>query len=293
MTKHISTVVPDVYAVLENGVDLPENQEEAEQVSNFILQFASNMGAIVTRRLVEEEEPRVGMRLSSLGQCIKKQWYQQHDNSDPEKLTGPTLLKFMFGDLIEELLLLLVRLSGHEVRGEQDEIRVGGVLGHRDAVIDGYTVDVKSASKYSFEKFKDGSIKNNDSFGYMEQLAAYMQGADDVEQDAAFNLVMGKELGNLTLFKLPVEDMIDAAARVREVSGALLDDTTPPPRPHEAHPDGKSGNMKLPGTCSYCPFKFKCWSDSNNGAGLRTFIYSAGPRYLTAVEREPNVQENL
>jgi len=203
------------------------------------------------------------------------------------------LLKFMFGDLIEELLLLLVRLSGHEVRGEQVGVTVGGVLGHRDAVIDGFTVDVKSASKFSFEKFKNGQIKEDDPFGYMDQLAAYTQGAADVDKSKAYNLVMGKELGNLTLFELDSSEMIDAEARVKEVQTALLDNVNPPVRPYEPRAEGKSGNMALPVTCSYCPFKFKCWADANGGDGVRTFIYSNGPKYLTTVEREPKVPEAL
>jgi DNA-binding Lrp family transcriptional regulator len=54
---------------------------------------------------------------------------------------------------------------------------------------------------------------------------------------------------------------------------------------HEVVPDGKSGNQKLAVGCSYCQYKHVCWS------GLRTFLYSSGPRYLTEVVNEPKVQE--
>ena len=37
--------------------------------------------------------------------------------------------------------------------------------------------------------------------------------------------------------------------------------------------------------------KFDCWSDANDGKGLRVFNYSTGKRYLTKVEKEPNVDE--
>jgi hypothetical protein len=69
------------------------------------------------------------------------------------------------------------------------------------------------------------------------------------------------------------------------VKGSIPDRCYPPVE------DGKSGNLKLSVGCSYCGYKFKCWDDVNEGKGLRTFIYSNGPRFLVNVEREPDVYE--
>ena len=43
--------------------------------------------------------------------------------------------------------------------------------------------------------------------------------------------------------------------------------------------------------CSYCAYKVDCWKDSNNGTGLRKFIYANGLRYLTQVAKKPDVPE--
>ena len=51
--------------------------------------------------------------------------------------------------------------------------------------------------------------------------------------------------------------------------------------------------MKLSIGCSYCAYKVDCWSDANDGQGLRKFIYSKGPRWLTKVVSEPNVSEDI
>ncbi len=51
--------------------------------------------------------------------------------------------------------------------------------------------------------------------------------------------------------------------------------------------------MKLSVGCSYCAYKNDCWSDANDGHGLRKFIYSKGPRWLTKVVSEPNVPEDI
>ncbi|MCH7925728.1 MAG: hypothetical protein IIC51_09360, partial [Planctomycetes bacterium] len=47
--------------------------------------------------------------------------------------------------------------------------------------------------------------------------------------------------------------------------------------------------MKLPIGCSYCPFKQDCYSDANDGKGLRTFLYFRGPTDFAVVKKEPNV----
>ena len=43
--------------------------------------------------------------------------------------------------------------------------------------------------------------------------------------------------------------------------------------------------------CSYCQFKHSCWKEANEGRGLRTFLYSTGPKHFTHVEKEPRVAE--
>ena len=76
--------------------------------------------------------------------------------------------------MIEELVLSLAKASGHKVEGEQSKLNVHGVKGHRDAVIDGMTVDVKSCSSYAYKKFKEGKLKDDDPFGYISQLSSYV-----------------------------------------------------------------------------------------------------------------------
>jgi hypothetical protein len=49
--------------------------------------------------------------------------------------------------------------------------------------------------------------------------------------------------------------------------------------------------MKLATGCHFCDFKKTCWSDANNGYGLRAFNYSNGIRYFTEVNKTPDVEE--
>ena len=71
----------------------------------------------------------------------------------------------------------------------------------------------------------------------------------------------------------------------------VVNSDTPPDKCYSAIPDGKSGNYRLDTACMYCNYKFDCWSDANDGKGLRVFNYSTGKRYFTQVEKEPNVEE--
>ena len=56
-------------------------------------------------------------------------------------------------------------------------------------------------------------------------------------------------------------------------------------------PEGKAGNMKVARGCSWCPHKFECHKDANEGKGLRVFKYSNGLRYLTQTPKPPKVIE--
>ena len=87
--------------------------------------------------------------------------------------------------------------------------------------------------------------------------------------------------------------MPNAKQRIKHLRQALKDKNNPPPRCYDEEPDGTSGNMKLSVGCSYCAYKNDCWSDANDGQGLRKFIYSKGPRWLTKVVNEPNVSEDI
>lgn len=177
----------------------------------------------------------------------------------------------------------MAKAAGHEVTGEQDELTVDGVMGHRDCVIDGCTVDVKSAGRLSFQKYKDGSIRTNDGFGYLDQLDAYGVGAADDplvrDKEHGYLLAINQELGHLALYEHTIREE-SIRQRIRDYR-SIVSSPRPPACTCEEVPDGKSGNYRLGVTASYSPFKFACHPH------LRTFIYSDGPRFLTRVERRP------
>lgn len=279
--KTIDTLIQDIEETLKDGVDLSDRPELVDK-------YTSLFKDLLTTRLAPREPRKGTLRMSSIGQpCERKLYYEVNSPEDAEELRPEVYMKFLFGDLTELLLLFLAEASGHEVEGTQDTQEISGIKGHRDAVIDGTLVDVKSASTYSFKKFQDGSLEQNDPFGYVIQLQSYLHAGqtDDKVKDksrAAF-FVVDKTLGHICLDfhkykKLPMEAIYD---RKKE----LVSSPEVPIRGFSPVPEGKSGNEKIPMNCSYCGFKNKCYE------GLRTFLYSTGPTHFSKIVVEPKVPE--
>lgn len=271
--KSIHTLVPDIYELFTSGkvdknsfgkfLSTPENNEERQSKDN-------------------------SLRMSSMGNpCDRQLYYKTHYADESEKMEAPVLIKFMFGDILESFLLQLAVMAGHTVEGEQEQLELYGVKGHRDAIIDGCLVDVKSASTYSFNKFKEGLSVDNDPFGYITQINSYLEASQNDPRlkvkDKSYFLAIDKTLGNMCLSEAPIIKR-DWQKFISDKQG-MLASPTPPPRAFKAEPEGKSGNEKLGVNCSYCSFKAKCWP------GLRTFIYYSGPVFLSKVVKQPAVPE--
>ena len=245
---------------------------------------------IANMRFSKPQEPRGYLSLSSIGTpCKRKLWYKVNTPEEAIPLEYNALLKFFYGDMIEELALSLAIAAGHDVRGQQDRLDVHGIKGHRDAVIDGMTVDVKSCSPYAFKKFKEGTLRKNDPFGYISQLSSYVYAGKDDDKvtnktQGAF-LAIDKQNGHICLdvydfteeLKTKEQEMLEA----KELVGGELTVA----RQAQVPQSKTSPNTKLPVMCSYCEFKKKCWPTA------RKFIYSYGPVYLVDVKSEPKVPE--
>lgn len=284
--KTLDTLIQDIYSSLEglsSGEALNISEEELD------LTLSRMKESILAWSKPREVENGFRLRMSNIGRPLRQLWYESKNTSDPHVVSGSTQIKFLYGHVLEEIVLMLVRMAGHEVTSEQKEVNVDGILGHMDCKIDGQVVDVKTASKFSFNKFKDGSLVNNDPFGYLAQLSGY-ETAEQTKEGGF--LVINKESGELCLFRPDDLEKPNVKEKIEKVKAAIAVDT-PPDRCYAPIPEGKKGNMKLPSGCAYCPYKFECYSDANDGDGLRAFRYSNGPVYFTEVAVEPRVEEIL
>lgn len=278
-TKSIDTLIEDIYSVFTDGYSKSQDNEK------LIDAFGEAMKDLMRSRLTPRKSSGGTLRLSAIGKPARQLWYDSRGTPKPD-FTGDQLLKFFYGDVIEEVLLTLAKLSGHSVTNEQQKVVVAGITGHMDAVIDGHVIDVKSASAAAFKKFDQGSLLFDDPFGYMHQIAAYSEAVDN--EGSGF-LAMNKVDGKLTLFQPDPNYLPDTQERVDYLKEALASDE-PPERCYEEETES-NGNKKLPMGCVFCSFKKECWKDANDGSGLRGFGYSFGTVYLSKVVKAPRVRE--
>ena len=284
--KTIDTLVADIYSLFESSV--PDMLDD--EVDNIIDKFGDALKVHLKRFIYEEERRRDTLRLSAIGKPERQQWYSASPHSKVKEnieIQGKDKIKFLYGYILEELLLTLSSLAGHEVKDEQKEVSIEGVLGHQDAIIDNVLVDCKSSSGRGFDKFKNNYVSSDDPFGYIAQISSYAEANGLTE--AAF-LAINKQTGEICLSKVHSMEMINASDRVKYIKD-MVNQSNPPAKCYSDVPDGKSGNRKLDVGCIYCDYKRDCWKDANDGQGLRVFDYATNPRYLTQVSKMPNVEE--
>jgi hypothetical protein len=143
------------------------------------------------------------------------------------------------------------------------------IHGTPDLITEGAVDDVKSASPWSYtNKFVDyQTLHDNDSFGYVGQLAGYAK-AMGVKPGGWW--VINKANGE---FKYVAADTIDLDAEVKKIE--LKADKLKKnefERCYEAIPETyrkkETGNMILGRECGWCSYRYKCWDGLVEQASL-------------------------
>ena len=281
--KTLDTLVQDIYDKLDTlteGKSLNVSEETADA-------FGEAMKKALLHWSAEHPVDKPTLRMSNVGKPNRQLWYDMKSENKKNNFTAPVQIRFLYGHILEEVVLFLARLAGHEVTDEQKEITVSGIKGHMDCKIDGEVVDIKTASGFAFKKFKEGTLPDDDPFGYMAQIAGYEE-AEGTEHGGF--LTLNKESGELALFRPQELDKPNIKQRIKTLKAQIKKDT-PPELCYNPVPDGKAGNMKIARGCTWCRHKFVCHSDANDGEGLRVFKYSKKLEYLTNVVKLPRVKE--
>ena len=280
----LDNLVSDIYAkidVLNDGehIDIDDKALEDFGVSmaNSLKQWARP----------DKRNNSFHLRMSNIGKPFRQLWFEKQKEEENRRLNPSLYIRFLYGHLLEELLILLVKTAGYKVSDEQKEIEVDGIKGHMDCKINDHVVDVKSASGFAFGKFKKGLLSEDDPFGYLAQLAGYEE-AEQTE-DGGF-LVINKETGELCLHRPEDLDKPNIRQRIKDLKKALTLNT-PPDFCYPPIAEGKKGNYRIAKNCAYCAFKKECFKESNDNQGLRAFKYAKGLTYFTTVKVAPLVEE--
>jgi hypothetical protein len=273
--KNINDVIPDIHKRMTTPAVIKQDNLDT---------FVVNTVDLLKRYLEQERNQggRTNLRMSLIGRADRRIWMDINRPKKENVLSLSMLMRFLYGSIVEELLLFLVKEAGHSVTDEQKKVNISGVDGHIDCKIDGEVVDVKSSSDYSFRKFQKGFDEDNDDFGYIGQISGY---AEAEGKDRGYFLALNKSSGDLALLEVSDIDLINAAGRIKHIRSFLKDTDNRPVACKEPIPDGMSGNMQLARACVFCEHKKDCWPT------LRAFKYSNGIKYLTKIGKEPRVDE--
>ena len=262
-------IVNDIYTYLEKYPKVSD--KDAKRLANMI-------AAVVTEKLQHYRKPSLSM--SSIGKPARRLWM---DIKYPHKPDGQARLKFLYGDIIEALIIWLLQQTGHKVTKTQAKVEVNGVPGSIDLLLDGELRDVKSCSSHSFKKFKEGTLPSNDPFGYCAQIAGYN---NHFRSKHPGFIAVNKESGEICEYLPDPEWDLPNAKAVIDVAKKTMKGKDMPILPCDSPiPFGSSGNMSVPNCCKYCCHLKKCWPKA------RAFKYSTGTEYLTVVKKVPNVKE--
>jgi hypothetical protein len=242
----LDNLIADIYSkidVLNDGKNIDIDDKTLED-------FGASMANVLKQwARPDKTNEAFHLRMSNVGKPFRQLWFEKQKEEESRRLSPSLYIKFLYGHLLEEFLLLLVKTAGYQVTDEQKEIEVEGIKGHMDCKINGHVVDVKSASGFSFGKFKKGSLSEDDPFGYLAQLAGYEEA--EKAEDGGF-LVINKETGELCLHRPEDLDKPNIRQRIKDLKKALMLET-PPDFCYPPVAEGKKGNYRIAKNCVYCP----------------------------------------
>jgi hypothetical protein len=285
--KSIDTLAEDIYDVLQS-----QPRGTPEEVADRLAGFGGRAAISLSKQLTErgERSAKKVLYASELGKtCPRQVWYAHNTPRLAAPIEATSKFKFVYGDMIEELVLTLAEQAGHEVADRQKVVEFYAkngwvVRGRQDATIDGVVVDVKSASHFAMKKFEQGLDDSNDTFGYRAQLSFY-NGPGKQDKARQGFVAVDKQTGLIKYFDsswIPTNGIADALVET-------IEEAVEPPHLLSAKEDASFNNKKLCVTCSYCAFKTTCWRSANKNSGLLKLDYASGPVWLTDVKVPPKV----
>lgn len=245
-----------------------------------VTDFANSCGDSVITQLNKQREYKI--RMSGLGRPICQQLLEK--KGIEQEIQYNMLFRFLFGDLVESIAVLVLEQAGVEIVDKQKQVslNIGGteVSGTLDLILrdesgQDKVWDIKSASEWAFRFKYTGfggydKIKEDDPFGYIMQGHLYGEATG-----LPFGgwIVVNKSSGEVAIVEAPEwqeddrkEYLKDAEKRVKQLTDESLEFKVPYKDIFETYKqDGqevRTGNKLLPKPCTMCGFKAHCWKDA-------------------------------
>ena len=129
--KKIETLVEDIYDLF----NLSPIERDEKEVDELIDKFGDMLKVHIKEFMYSKPRDSGNLRLSAIGKPNRQIWYDLNTETTEEQLPPSTRIKFLYGYILEELLLLCAEVAGHKVEAQQKEVLVEGVRGHQDAIL--------------------------------------------------------------------------------------------------------------------------------------------------------------
>lgn len=235
-------------------------------------QIVSDVRAALTRQFVDKRDNKFSLRMSNVGRDYCQLWFDKNSPEDAVPHSTNFIINMMMGDIAEAVFKGLLTQAGVAYANGDKVTLVAGehtIYGTPDLSTEGAVDDVKSASPWSYtNKFVDyQTLHDNDSFGYVGQLAGYAK-AMDIKPGGWW--VINKANGE---FKYVAAEGIDLDAEVKKIeqkADKLKENTFE--RCYEALPETyrkkETGNLILGRECGWCSYRYKCWDGLQEKASL-------------------------
>ena len=243
---------------------------KAEMPSYLFDEFADLSRKALKKHFTRKKED-FRLRMSNVGKPLC-QLQMQAKGVEPEKPSHDFIVRMIIGDMLEALVIVLLKASKIEVKSQHQKVSLGvgdtQIEGEYDIELDDGIYDIKSVSPFSFTtKFNADNgydkIKQSDSFGYISQGHGYGMAANKPFKGwIAINKTTGEIV--FTDSKHTDEEKKEVYSKIYNTSVALLDE-----KPfercftdvEEVYYSKPTGNRTLGIECSYCPYKHDCWDN--------------------------------
>ena len=264
-----NTILEKVQSFLKRAT-----KESVEISEELIDEFGEACKVALRKQFIEKRNSKFTKRISNIGKPLC-QLKMENEKVEGEGQPYNNKMRFIFGDLIEALAVVILKSSGVNVNSTQkpvsyksNKIKIDGTY---DIEIDNIIYDIKSASPYAFEhKFGEGggfnSIAEDDAFGYLSQ--GYLYSESENKKFGGW-IVINKSTGEWLVSETPAEDLKykKNAIKLAKKNVNALDKGEPFRRCYDAVEETfrkiPTGNKVLGVVCSFCPYKFPCWGEDN------------------------------
>ena len=274
---------------------------KAEMPSYLFDEFADLSRKALKKHFTRKKED-FRLRMSNVGKPLC-QLQMQAKGVEPEKPSHDFIVRMIIGDMLEALVIVLLKAAKIEVKSQHQKVSLGvgdrQIEGEYDIELDDGIYDIKSVSPFSFTtKFNADNgydkIKQSDSFGYISQGHGYGMAANKPFKGwIAINKTTGEIV--FTDSKHTDEEKKEVYSKIYNTSVALLDE-----KPfercftdvEEVYYSKPTGNRTLGIECSYCPYKHDCWDNLE----FRRQLPSKGknPKWTWYTKIDPKwIEENV